>query len=373
MSDTDSGAAGRPPARPASAAAGGETGGAADGRFLRACRREATDATPVWLMRQAGRYMPEYRALRERHGFLELCRTPELAAEATLQPLRAFDLDAAIVFSDILLPLVPMGLDLEFSDGAGPAIRNPIRSEADVLALRPIEPRDDLGFVLAAIALVKRELAGRLPLIGFAGAPFTLASYAIEGGSSRDFAKTKRLMYGAPRAWHALLAALSATIAGYLVAQVEAGADAVQLFDSWAGCLSPGDYREYALPYSKLVLDAVARRGAPSLHFCADSGGLLEAMKETGGDVIGLDWRVDLAEGWKRVGCDRGVQGNLDPAALLAPRGELERRVRAILDAAGGRPGHIFNLGHGVLPETPADSVRALVEAVHEYSRRGSP
>ncbi len=358
------------------AAAGGSVAGAegpAGGRFLRACRREETDATPVWLMRQAGRYMPEYRALRERHGFLELCRTPELAAEASLQPVRAFDLDAAIVFSDILLPLVPMGLDLEFSEGAGPVIRNPIRSEADVLALRPIEPREELGFVLEAIALVKRELAGRLPLIGFAGAPFTLASYAIEGGSSRDFAKTKSLMHRAPRAWHALLAALSAAIADYLAAQAASGADAVQLFDSWAGCLSPADYREYALPYSKLVLDAMARRGVPSIHFCADSGGLLETMKEAGGDVIGLDWRVDLAEGWKRIGYDRGVQGNLHPAALLAPAGELERRVRAVLDAAGGRPGHIFNLGHGVLPETPVDSVRALVEAVHEYSRRPAP
>jgi uroporphyrinogen decarboxylase len=339
-------------------------------RFLRACRREEVDATPVWFMRQAGRYMPEYRALRARHGFLEICSEPELAVEATLQPVRAFDVDAAILFSDILLPLVPMGIDLDFSRDAGPLIRNPVASEADVSALRVIDPREELGSVMAALALAKRELAGRLPLIGFAGAPFTLASYMIEGGSSRSFMKTKRLMYGAPHVWHSLLGKLSRMIADHLVAQAEAGADVVQLFDSWAGCLAPEDYREYALPYSKAILDAVKRRGIPAIHFVLDSAALLPSMREAGGDVIGLDWRMDLAKGWETVGFDRGIQGNLDPAALFAPRGAIERRVRSILEKAAGRPGHIFNLGHGILPDTPVDSVRAVVEMVHEYSRR---
>ena len=340
-------------------------------RFLRACRREEVDATPVWFMRQAGRYMPEYRALRARHGFLEICARSELAAEATLQPLRAFDLDAAILFSDILVPLVPMGIDLEFSESEGPMIRNPIASEADISALRRIEPRVELGGVMAALGLVKRELAGKAALIGFAGAPFTLASYVIEGGSSRNFTKTKRLMYGEPRLWHELLGKLSAMIADYLVCQADAGADAVQLFDSWVGCLGPEDYREYVLPHSKPIFDALKERGVPSIHFGTDSGGLLSAMRDAGGDVIGLDWRIDLAEGWEKIGLDRGIQGNLDPAVLFAPRGEIERRVRSILEKAAGRPGHIFNLGHGILPDTPLESVKAVVELVHEYSRRG--
>lgn len=340
-------------------------------RFLRACRREQVDATPVWFMRQAGRYMAEYRELRARHGFLEICRQPELAAEATLQPLRAFDLDAAIIFSDILLPLVPMGIDLEFSQGEGPLIRNPIASEVEIAALRAIDPREELRYVSAAIGLAKRELAGKVPLIGFAGAPFTLASYMIEGGSSRNFAKTKSLMYGEPRLWHALLAKISSMVADYLLSQADAGADAVQLFDSWVGCLGPEDYREYVLPHSKPIFDALKKRGIPSIHFGTDSGGLLSAMRDAGGDVIGLDWRIDLADGWEKIGCDRGIQGNLDPAVLFAPRGEIERRVKSMLDKTAGRPGHIFNLGHGILPETPVDNVKAVVEMVHEHSRRG--
>jgi uroporphyrinogen decarboxylase len=315
--------------------------------------------------------MPEYRALRARHGFLEICSEPELAAEATLQPIRAFDLDAAILFSDILVPLVPMGIDLEFSEGKGPVIRNPIASEADVAALRRIDPREELGSVMAALGLVKRELAGKTALIGFAGAPFTLASYMIEGGSSRNFTKTKRLMYGESRLWHELLGKLSAMVADYLVSQADAGADAVQLFDSWVGCLGPKDYREYVLPHSKPIFDALKEHGIPSIHFGTDSGGLLSAMRDAGGDVIGLDWRIDLTEGWEKVGLDRGIQGNLDPAVLFAPRGEIERRVRSILEKAAGRPGHIFNLGHGILPDTPVASVKAVVELVHEYSRRG--
>ncbi len=339
-------------------------------RLLRACRHEDVDVTPVWFMRQAGRYMAEYRELRARQGFLEICLRPELAAEATLQPVRAFDVDAAILFSDILLPLLPMGIDLEYTEGGGPVIRNPIASEAEVSALRRFDPREELGTVMAAIALVKRELAGKVPLIGFAGAPFTLASYMIEGGTSRSFVKTKRLMYGEPRVWQALLAKISELIAVYLAAQADAGADVIQVFDSWVGCLSPEDYREYALPYSKAIFDAVKGRGVPTIHFGTESGGLLAAMKEAGGDVIGLDWRIDLAQGWEKVGFDRGIQGNLDPIVLFAPRSEKEKRVRAVIAKAAGRPGHIFNLGHGILPDTPVESVKAVVEMVHEYSRR---
>lgn len=339
-------------------------------RFLRACRGEAVDATPVWFMRQAGRYMAEYQAIRARHSLLEICAQPELAAEVTLQPVKAFGVDAAILFADILLPLVPMGLELEFAKGEGPVIHNPIRSEADVAALRSFDPREGLHNVMEALSLVKRELGGKTPLIGFAGAPFTLASYMIEGSSSKSFVKTKRLMYGSPTTWHALMDRISTLIADYLVAQIDAGADVVQLFDSWVGLLSPEDYRDYAMPYSKRILDAVKRRGAPSIHFGTETATLLDLIAEAGGDVIGLDWRTDLAKGWETVGPGKGVQGNLDPAALFAPLPELERRVRLVLDKAGGRAGHIFNLGHGILQETPVDSVRAVVEMVHEFSAR---
>ncbi len=339
-------------------------------RFLRACRGEEVDATPVWFMRQAGRYMPEYQAIRAKFSLLEICDRPELAAEVTLQPVRAFGVDAAILFADILLPLVPMGMKLEFAKGEGPVIHNPIASEADVDALRVVSPRDELGTVMEALSIVKRELGGTTPLIGFAGAPFTLASYMIEGGASRSFTKTKRLMYGAPRSWHGLLGKLADLVAEYLVAQIDAGADVVQLFDSWVGCLSPEDYREYAMPYSKRVLDAVKRRGAPSIHFGTETAGILPLIAEAGGDVIGLDWRTDLAKGWEAVGPSKGVQGNLDPAALFAPLPELERRVRHVFAKAGNRRGHIFNLGHGILQETPVDSVKAVVEMVHELSAR---
>lgn len=336
-------------------------------RFLRACRREPVDCTPVWFMRQAGRYMPEYRAIRDKYSLLEICSQPDLAAEVTLQPVRALGVDAAILFADILLPLVPMGIKLEFAAGEGPVIDNPIRSPADVAALRPVEPREALGHVLEAVRLVRGELDGRTPLIGFAGAPFTLASYIVEGGSSRNYVETKRLMYGDPATWHALMGKLARVVADYLVAQVEAGAQAVQLFDSWVGCLSPDDYREYVLPYSQLVLREVSATGVPVIHFGTGTATLLTLMKEAGGDVIGLDWRTPLDWGWSVLGPDVAVQGNLDPVALLveAPRAELERRVRAILDQAGGRPGHIFNLGHGILPETPVDNVKAVVEMVH--------
>ena len=339
-------------------------------RFLKACRREEVDCTPVWFMRQAGRYMAEYRAIRAKHTLLEICAQPELAAEVTLQPVRAFAVDAAILFADILLPLMPMGIHLEFAKGEGPVIYNPIGSRADVEALRVIDPCEDLRHVLDAVKLVRRELDGKTPLIGFAGAPFTLASYMIEGGSSRSFVKTKQLMYRDPQTWHLLMSKLAQVIAAYLVAQIDAGAQAVQLFDNWVGALSPNDYHEYVLPYSQKILEAVKKTGVPSIHFGTDTATLLPLLKEAGGDVIGLDWRIDLDRGWEAIGFDRAVQGNLDPVALFAPRDELERRVRRILDQAAQRPGHIFNLGHGILQETPVESVKAVVEMVHVFSRR---
>ncbi len=336
--------------------------------FLRACRREPVDRTPVWFMRQAGRYLPAYRAVRAQHSLLAICSQPDLAAEVTLQPVRILDVDAAILFADILLPLLPMGIELEFAAGEGPVIHNPIRTPADVAALRPVEPRESLGYVLETVSLVRHELDGGIPVIGFAGAPFTLASYLLEGGSSRSYQKTKQLMVADPQTWHALMDKLARVVADYLVAQVEAGAQAVQLFDSWVGCLTPDDYREYVLPHSQLIFRAVSATGAPAIHFGTGTATLLSLMKEAGGDVIGLDWRVPLDEGWRRLGADVAVQGNLDPVALFAPRPELARRVRAILRQAGGRPGHIFNLGHGILPETPVDNVKAVVEMVHEFS-----
>ena len=342
----------------------------AEPRFLRACRREPTDRTPVWFMRQAGRYMAEYRAIRETHSLLEICAQPELAAEVTLQPVRALGVDAAILFADILLPLIPMGMNLEFAAGEGPVIHNPVRSAYDVNALREVEPRESLAHVLQAVRLVRRELSDATPLIGFAGAPFTLASYLVEGGSSRHHLRTKQLMYEHPRSWHALLSKLSRLVAEYLTAQVEAGVQAVQLFDSWVGCLAPADYREYVLPHSRAIFDALEPLAVPSIHFGVETSTLLELMQEAGGDVIGLDWRIPLGEGWRRLKRGRpvAVQGNLDPAVLFAPRSEVERRVRAILAEAAGEPGHIFNLGHGILPGSPVDNVRAVVELVHEIT-----
>ena len=323
-------------------------------------------------MRQAGRYMAEYRAIRAKYSLLEICAHPDLAAEITLQPVRALDVDAAILFADILLPLVPMGIDLEFAADEGPVIHNPIRTSTDVAALRSVEPRESLAHVLQAIGLVRRELGGRTPLIGFAGAPFTLASYLIEGGSSRTFVKTKQMMYGAPRMWHALMGKLARVVADYLVAQIEAGAQAVQLFDSWVGCLSPDDYCEYVLPHSQFVLRAVRATGVPAIHFGTGTATLILWMKTAGGDVIGLDWRMPLDLAWKALGPETAVQGNLDPVALLVepPYPELERRVQAILKQASGRPGHIFSLGHGILPETPVENVKAVVAMVHELSAR---
>ncbi len=339
-------------------------------RFLRACRRQPVDCTPVWFMRQAGRYLPEYRRIRQRYGLLDICRAPDLAAEVTLQPVRTLGVDAAILFADILLPLIPMGVELHFVAGEGPVITRPLRSAAEVQALRPLEPEADLPFVLETIRLVRRELDGRVPLIGFAGAPFTLASYLIEGGASRDYVETRRFMLHAPAAWHVLMDRLAGAVTAYLRAQVRAGAQALQLFDSWVGCLSPGDYREYVFPYSRRVLSALAGEQVPVIHFGTGTAGLLEWMRDAGGDVIGVDWRIGLGAAWQRLGTQVAIQGNLDPAALLGPRDALEQRVRQVLEEVAGRPGHIFNLGHGILPQTPVENVKAVVEMVHEFSRR---
>lgn len=337
-------------------------------RFLRACRREPVDCTPIWLMRQAGRYMPEYRAVRERYSFLEMVKTPELAAEITLQPVVAFDIDAAIVFADILPPLEGMGLQLTFEKGEGPVIHNPLRTTADIEALRRPDPRETVAYTLEAVRLVKRELEDRIPLIGFSGAPFTLASYAIEGGSAREFRHTKGLMYGQPQSWHLLMSRLTALVSDYLLAQVEAGADALQIFDSWAGVLAPGDYAEYVLPYVQQCVTEVKRSGVPVIYFGTDMNGMLPLLRQTGADVLGADWRIYLDEAWAQLGPGFAIQGNLDPSVLFAPWLEIERRVIDILDRAAGRPGHIFNLGHGILTETPVEHVQRLVEFVHAYS-----
>jgi len=337
--------------------------------IVRAARREPTPVTPVWLMRQAGRYLPEYRALRERHGFLELCKTPAAAAEVTLQPVRRFQVDAAILFADILLIVEPLDVGLEFARGEGPVVHRPVRSEADVARLKPIDVESSVGSVFETVRLVRRELSPSVALIGFAGAPFTVASYVVEGGASRDYLHTKRLMYEAPAAWHRLMAVLADATATYLNGQIDAGAQMVQLFDSWVGALATDDYRTYVLPHTRAVIRAL-RRGVPVIHFGTGTATLLPLMREAGGDVIGLDWRVDLDRGWAAVGHDVGVQGNLDPALLLAKPTVFRERVRTILARAGGRPGHVFNLGHGVHQQTPAEHVQALVEMVHELSAR---
>ncbi len=335
-------------------------------RFLQACARQPVDATPIWFMRQAGRYMAEYRQVREKHSLLDICRTPELAAEVTMQPVRALGVDAAIIFADILLPVVPLGLELAFSEGVGPVIATPIRSMEDVRKLHPVNPEIDLAYVMQAIRMLRRELD--VPLIGFCGAPFTVAAYTIEGGAPRGFLRTKSMMYSAPDAFHALLDRLSDVLADFLVAQARAGAQAVQMFDSWVGELTPADYATYILPYSEKVLSRARQEGIPVIHFGTNTTHLLPLMKRAGGDVIGFDWRIPLNDGWQLLGDDVGVQGNLDPAALFAPLPELKRRCELILRRAGGKPGHIFNLGHGILPGTPVDHVKAVVDFVHEYS-----
>ena len=338
-------------------------------RFLRACRREAVDTTPVWFMRQAGRYMAEYRALRAKWSLLDICGNPDLATEVTLQPVHRIEVDAAILFSDLLLPLEPMGLPFDFLKGEGPQIHTPINDSADIARLKRFEPRDALSHVLQAIRQIQHELHGRVPLIGFAGAPFTLASYAIEGGHSNNFAKTKALMYGHPEEWHKLCGLLADIVGDYLVAQVEAGVNAVQVFDSWVGALNRADYREFALPHTKRIFDTVGRR-VPTIHFGTGTANILGDMRDAGGDVLGADWRIPLDEAWARIGHDRAVQGNLDPTLLLGPTRRMLDRAEDVLSRVAGRPGHIFNLGHGIGPETPVETVEAVVDFVHRTSRR---
>jgi uroporphyrinogen decarboxylase len=320
-------------------------------------------------MRQAGRYMAEYRAIREQHSLLEICRTPDLAAEVTLQPVRRIEVDAAILFSDLLLPLEPMGLPFDFVKGEGPHIESPIESSADIDRLKLFEPREALPHVLEAIEVVQEELHGRVPLIGFAGAPFTLASYAIEGGHSNNFARTKSLMYGHPEAWHRLCDKFATVVADYLGAQIDAGVDAVQVFDSWVGTLSAADYREFALPHSGKIFAAIAGR-VPAIHFGTGTATMFQELREAGGDVIGVDWRIPIDEAWEDIGFDLAVQGNLDPTLLLGPPRRMLDRAEDILNRVAGRAGHIFNLGHGILPSTPVENVQMLAQYVHRASRQ---
>ena len=337
--------------------------------FLAACRREPTSYTPVWLMRQAGRYMEDYRKLRAQHGFLELCKKPDLATEITVTPVQKLQVDAAILFADILLILEPMGVGLEYSKGDGPVLHHPVRSGKDVDGLREFDVETELEYVYEAVKKIRKELKNKVPLVGFAGAPFTLASYLIEGGGSRHYVHTKRLFYSAPEAWKRLMERLAKVTGEYLNCQIAAGAQAVQIFDSWAGCLSPADYEQFVQPYTKAVIDSITP-GVPVINFSTGTAGLLKHVRASGGDVIGLDWRVNLDEGWATVGHDVAVQGNLDPVSLFASPKEIKNRVAEVLRRAGGRPGHIFNLGHGVLPETPVDHVIAMVETVHELSTK---
>ena len=335
-------------------------------RFLKACRREPVDRTPVWFMRQAGRYMAEYQAIRRQHSILKICKTPELAAEVTLQPINRFDVDAAIIFADILLPLDAMGLGLEFVETKGPVLQHPIRTEEDIVRLPEIGG-EAFDYAFQAVRHTREALDDRVPLIGFAGAPFTLASYAIEGGSSRDYIRTKHMMYAHPEAWHKLLSKFKRVVVEYLRVQIRAGAQAIQLFDSWVGCLSPNDYEEYALPHVQAIIQSLKPEGVPLIYFGTGTATLLPLIRKTGCDVVGLDWRVQLDEAWRTIGYDVAVQGNLDPIVLGAPLPEIQRRVRDILQRAAGRPGHIFNLGHGILPHTPLEGVDAAIEYVQKY------
>jgi uroporphyrinogen decarboxylase len=335
--------------------------------LVRAARREAVERTPVWFMRQAGRSLPEYRAIRERHTLFEVCRQPELCAEVTLQPVRRHGVDAAVMFADIMLPVLSMGVDVELVESVGPVIREPIRSHADVQRLGAGDPPAD---ILEAVSIVRRELRAEQALVGFCGGPFTVAGYLVEGKPSREFLAVKTMMYREPDTWHALMERLADTFARYVSAKVEAGADVIQLFDSWVGALSPADYREFVAPYSARILAAV---DVPTVHFGTGTATLLRDMAEAGGDVIGLDWRIPLDRGWDEAGPDRGVQGNLDPALLLGPWERVAEAAEEILDLAGGRPGHIFNLGHGVLPDTDPAALGRLVELVHERTAAPLP
>ncbi|MBI2679048.1 MAG: uroporphyrinogen decarboxylase [Candidatus Koribacter versatilis] len=342
---------------------------APDSRFVRACRAEPVDTTPVWFMRQAGRYMAEYRAVRKQHSILEICKSPELAAEVTITAAEKLGVDAAIIFADLLLPLEVMGLDFRFSAGEGPVIEKPLRTADDVKRLRS-DRAADLGYVAESVRRAAKHFGAKLPIIGFCGAPFTLASYMIEGGGSRSYVHTKQMMYTEPKAWEALMAKLVHVLAYYAAEQVGAGADAIQVFDSWVGCLSPADFRKYVLPHATALVHELQKTGVPIIYFGTDSATLLPAMKETGAEVIGVDWRIGIDDAWASLGHRGAVQGNLDPVMLFADKKLLRERAHDVLQRAAGRPGHIFNLGHGILPETPVENVLALVDHVREFSAR---
>jgi uroporphyrinogen decarboxylase len=335
-------------------------------RFLDACRRRPTDVRPVWFMRQAGRYMKEYREIRSKHSLLEICKRPDLAAEITLQPVEVLDVDAAIIFADLLLPVEPMGLKLKFVAGEGPVIDNPVRTSEDIDTLS-ISNTDDLGYVGEAIQLAVRQLAGRVPVIGFVGAPFTMASYMIEGGPSRTFLRTKQMMYRDETLWRRLMGKLVDVLGPYAVMQVAAGARSIQVFDSWVGALGPDDYVRYVAPYSRALIERIRSSGVPVIHFGTGAGGFFRELHAAGGDVIGVDWRINIDQAWMDISYRSAVQGNLDPAVLFAPLPELKARVHELLKRTGIRPGHIFNLGHGILPETPVDNVKAVVDFVRNF------
>ena len=336
-------------------------------RFLKACRGAETDVTPVWFMRQAGRYMKAYRDLKEKYSFLEMCKNSDLATEVTLQPLDVLGVDAAIIFADILLPLEPMGTGLEFTAGDGPVIPRPIKNQKDVEKLSLINAEEDLGFVGDAIRKVRGEIAEKMPLIGFSGAPFTLCSYMIEGGKSRDFTSTKLMMFEAPEMWNLLMDKVCTVLVDYLKMQVKAGAQALQIFDSWVGCMGPQDYEKYVMPHTRRVISGLQEMGVPIINFSTGTSTLLDTVAKAGGDVISFDWRITIDDAWKKIGYDRSIQGNLDPTLLFAPISVIRDRVLEIMRRVGDRPGHIFNLGHGILQHTPVDHVKAIVDMVHEY------
>jgi uroporphyrinogen decarboxylase len=335
--------------------------------FVRACKAEPTERAPIWLMRQAGRYMAEYRAVRKQYSLIEICKTPKVAAQVTIEAAEILGVDAAIIFADLLLPLEVMGLPFHFAAGEGPKIEKPVRSIDDITRLRT-DRASELGYVSEAVKLVCKHFGNRLPVIGFCGAPFTLASYMIEGGGSRNYIHTKKMMYSAPAAWNELMAKLVAVTAAYSAEQVRAGADVIQIFDSWVGCLSVEDYRRYVLPHVTALVKRLQKSGVPIIYFGTDSSTLLGSMKETGAEVIGLDWRIPLDAGWQNLGYKGAVQGNLDPVVLFADWKEIRSRAEDILRRAAGRPGHIFNLGHGILPETPVENVKALCAFIRDHS-----
>jgi uroporphyrinogen decarboxylase len=345
---------------------------APESRFVKACKAQPVDRTPVWFMRQAGRYMPEYRAIRKQYSLIEICKKPEVAAEVTITAAEALGVDAAIIFADLLLPLEVMGLPFHFSPGEGPVIEKPVRQKEDIARLRT-DRAADLGYVSEAVRRVCKHFGTRLPVIGFCGAPFTLASYMIEGGGSRNYVHAKKMMYSSPVVWDELMRKLVAVVSEYAAQQVHAGADVIQIFDSWVGCLSVEDYRRYVLPRTTELVKKLQKTHVPIIYFGTDSATLLPSMRETGAEVIGLDWRIPLDDGWQSLGFDCAVQGNLDPVLLFADWKELKSRAEEILRRAAGRPGHIFNLGHGILPETPVENVKALAHFVQEHSTRATP